>query len=200
MPRIARAVALAAVLLLCAACGASFRPSPRPAPVSQLDIVRKQEYIGTTKATLKTFRATARDLRSRGRPVSLRELAERFDRYVALQVRPIVDDFEAQNNLATRMEIAKLQLLCGLTYAELAQPRRARDLLREMEAAWGGNPGMLGTPLDRGDVGVSSLDDGLQLLRRNLAGEAAPAVTAKPRDGVDTDPKRGDPLQRPLLR
>lgn len=95
MPRIVPALA-AAVLVLCTACGTAF-DRPRPATVSHLDIVRKQEYISTTKATLKTFRATARDLRSRNRPVSLRELAGRFDRYMAVQVRPIVGDFEAQN-------------------------------------------------------------------------------------------------------
>jgi hypothetical protein len=177
MTRYARALAAVSLAAFCAGCGAvPFDPQPRPVAVAQLDIARKQEYIQGTKATLKTFLVSARDLRSRDQDLSLREFAHRFDRFVALQVVPIIDDAEAQNSLSTRLEIAKLQLLCGLTYFELGETRRAGELLADMQEHYGGNLALLYAPLDRGDIGVATLASGLQLLEGKLADTRPPAT------------------------
>jgi hypothetical protein len=170
MTRYARDLAAVILMVICAGCGTiPFDPQPRPAAVAHLDIVQKHAYIQRTKATLKTFLVSAQDLRSHDRNLSLRELSYRFDRYVTLQVIPIVDDFEAGNSLSSRLEIAKLQLLCGLIYYELGETRRAGDLLETMQQRYGRSPGILGVPLDRGDIGVTSMEGGLGLLEEKLA-------------------------------
>jgi hypothetical protein len=171
MTRYALTLAAVTFAAFCVGCSTvPFDPQPRPATVAHLDIVQKQQYIQGTKTTLNTFLVSARDLRSRNRDVSLRELADRFGRYVTLQVEPIIADFEADNSLSTRLEIAKLQLLCGLTYCELGDNRKARDLLEEMKERYGGNPGIMGAPIDRGDFGIDSLEMGLELLEVKLVG------------------------------
>lgn len=171
MTRYVRSLGAILFFAFCAGCGTvPFDPQPRAAAVAHLDIVRKQEYIQGTKATLKTFLVSARDLSSRDQHVSLRELADRFSRFVTLQVDPIVGDFEAENSLSTRLEIAKLQLLCGLAYYELGENRRARDLLEQMKQRYGGNAGIMGAPIDRSDIGVASLERGLELLEEKLVG------------------------------
>jgi hypothetical protein len=171
MTRYGRTLAAAICVLFFVGCGTvPFDPQPRPAAVAHLDIVQKQEYIQSTKTTLKTFLLSARDLRSRGRASSVRELADRFDRFVSLQVVPIVHDFEADDSLSTRLEIAKLQLLCGLTYGELGENRKALELLEEMKRRYGGNPGIMGAPINQGDFGAASLETSLELLEAKLVG------------------------------
>jgi hypothetical protein len=171
MPRSALIVTLI-LALFCAACSTAVEPQPRPASVGHMDIPQKEEYILRTKTTLKTFHATASDLRSRGLPGQLQELGENFDRYVALQVAPIVEDTEASSNLATRMEIAKLQLLCGLTYIELEDHLKVESLLRQLEKH-ATDPGFISTPLDRGDLGVASIEEGLSRLRESVAARSS---------------------------
>jgi hypothetical protein len=190
MTRYARALAAVILAAFCAGCGTvPFDPQPRPASVAHLDIVRKQEYIHGTKATLKTFLVSARDLRSRDRDGSLRELADRFGHFVTLQVVPIVNDFDAENSLSTRLEIAKLQLLCGFIYCELGETRLAGELLEIMKQHYGSNPGILGVPLDRADIGVPSMESGLELLEERLAGTRSPAAAANRPLGHSSAPK-----------
>lgn len=182
MTRYAQALAAVICIAFCAGCGMTvpFDPQPRPASVTHLDIARKQTYIQSTKVTLKTFLVAAQDLRSRDQVVSLHELADRFGRFERLRVAPMVDDFEAQNSLSTRLEIAKLQLLCGLTYVELGETHRAGELLHNMKEHYGQNPGILSVPLDRGDIGIATMAGGLQLLEEKLAKAHPPAAAKRP--------------------
>jgi hypothetical protein len=169
MVRIAQALVIAS-LVFCAACGVPFNQDPKPLVLTHLDIARKHDYILNTKSTLKVFRTSVGDLRNRNRPAAMRELAQRFDDFVVLQVRPIIGDWEAENNLATQLELAKLRLLCGLIYVDFAETQKAKELLDEMKEYYGDNPGIMRAPLDRGDIGVTSLEGGLQLLEQRVAG------------------------------
>jgi hypothetical protein len=161
------AVFATAVLLLVGGCGSpsTFNPPPHPAVVSHMDVAEKQAQIDSVKSTLKIFRASAQDLRSRSKPAELDQLSDEADRYIELQVQPIVGDFESANNLQTRLEIAKLQLLCGLVYLELDNAEsNIYKLLREMERRYGNQPDVLYATIDRNDIGFSTINDGMQSL------------------------------------
>lgn len=158
--------ALVAVLLLAAGCSSpTFYPPPHPAEVSSMDVAAKQAHIAKVKETLKIFRASARDLRSRGKSRELQQLTEEADRYIAWQVRPIVNDFEADNDLRTRLEVAKLQLLTGLVYLEMASPEwRLYKLLSAMEKRYADQPEILSASLDYHDIGFDTIGDGMRSL------------------------------------
>lgn len=172
--------ALVLLLAVGSGCVAGFQSPTRPAEVSHMDIARKQDYIRTTKATLKTFQRSARDLRDRNRPLVLQELSDEVHRYIRLQVDPIVNDFEAGNNLETRLEIGKLQLLSGLVYVELGETGKVRRLLREMNRRYSTHSSLLTTAIDRNDIGFSSLEEGMQALRERLATDISPLPAANP--------------------
>lgn len=165
MSRFFRALATTAVLFLAGGCSATFDPPPHPAAVSHMDIVTKRTQIDTVKSTLKIFRVSAQDLRSREKPREMAQLTDEADRYIKLQVQPFVKDFEADNNLATRLEVAKLQLLCGLVYLELDNAEwNLHKLLRDMERRYGDQPDVLNAAIDRNDVGFATIGEGMQTL------------------------------------
>lgn len=165
MTRAFRAFVTTAVFLMLGGCGVAFDPPPRPAVVSHMDIVKKEAQIDSVKSTLKIFRASAQDLRSRAKPQELAQLTDQADRYIELQVQPIVEDFEAEKNLKTRLEIAKLQLLCGLVYLELDNAEgNIYKLLRDMERRYGDQPIVLNAAIDRNDVGFGTIRDGMRSL------------------------------------
>lgn len=157
----------AAILFLITGCGPRPDP-PRPAVVSHLDISQKKAFIDKTRSTLKTFHDTARDLRHRGDNRSRSELAGGAERYIETQVEPIVNDFEADNNLQTRIEVAELQLLCGMLYFELEKYWQAHLLLRDMERRYRDRPEVLHAALDPNEFGFRDIDDGIRSLGQRL--------------------------------
>ena len=179
--RIFRTLAAAGALLaLVGGCATTFTPSPRPAVVTPMNIAKKQEYIRGAKMILKNFQSAAIDLGSRRKPMARRELAGEVERYIALQVEPIVDDFEAGNNLETRLEIGKLQLLCALVYLELAEYREARQMLGEMNRRYGDSPDFLNAAIDRNDIGFGNLEDGMRNLKERLSRESPSLLAPLP--------------------
>jgi len=158
-------VIAAAVLVLTVGCSPGFYPLPHPAEVSHMDMATKQAHIDKVKATLKIFRASALDLRSRGKHQELEQLTRQADHYIKWQVQPILTDFEADNNLRTRLEIAKLQLLCGLVYLEMDNPEwRLYKLLSAMEKRYADQPDVLTTTIDYQDIGFGTISDGMRSL------------------------------------
>ncbi|MBE0599102.1 MAG: hypothetical protein IH614_17795 [Desulfuromonadales bacterium] len=172
-------LALTVAAVVSAGCSADFQPRAQPAVVGHMQIAKKQEYIQNTKATLKNFQASARDLRARNKPLILEELSGEVHRYIRLRVVPIVNDFEAENNLETRLEIAKLQLLSGLVYFELGEVRKVRQLLREMDRRYQ-DPSFLSSAIDSQDIGFSTIGEGMQALRGRLATGQTPPPAGNP--------------------
>lgn len=136
----------------------------RGAVVSYLDVAGKQAYIQEAKSTLKIFHEAALDLRSRQKPQAREELAREADNYIEMQVKPIIGDFEANNDLRTRLEVAELQLLCGLVYLELKEYLKVQDLLKTMRRRYGDNEEILKAALDRSTIGFGNLKDGMRIL------------------------------------
>lgn len=172
MSRAFRAFIAAAVLLLAGGCGAAFNPPPRPAAVSHMNVANKQAHIDSAKATLKIFQASAQDLRTRDKPFDQQRLAEEVKRFIRLQVKPIVEDFEAGNTLQTRLEIAKLQLLSGLVYLELDEQWQLNKVLRDMERRYADQPDVFSAAIDRRDVGFGTIGDGMRSLEERRYGAA----------------------------
>lgn len=165
MNKFFRLFVLPGFLLMAYGCTAAFDPPPHPAAISHMSAVKKQAYIADIKSTLKIFRASAQDLRRRNKPEELDQLSDEVEVYVRMQVQPIVADFEANKNLATRLEVAKLQLLCGLIYLELDNSAwNIHQLLREMKRQYGNQPDVLNTAIDRNDVGFESINEGMRKL------------------------------------
>ena len=166
LPPLAAAVLLAVAVLLAAGCSSpTFYPPPHPAEVSHMDVAAKQAHIEKVKATLKIFQASARDLRSRDKDDELIQLSRQVDRYIAWQVQPIVNDFEADTNLQTRLEVAKLQLLTGLVYLEMDNPEwRLYQLLSAMEKRYADQPEVLSAAIDYHDIGFGTISDGMRSL------------------------------------
>lgn len=160
-----------ALLALTYGCSTA-TPRPSTSAVSHMDVTQKMAYIHGAESTMKVFHAAAMDLRSRGKLQSQEELAGEVKRYVDLHVEPIVDDFEASNSLDTRIEIAKLQLLCGVVYLELEDYWEALKLLREMENRYGDQPDVLSASIDRNDIGFGTIEDGMRRLEEQLFSEA----------------------------
>jgi hypothetical protein len=85
-----------------------------------------------------------------------------------MQVRPIVVDFEANNNLRTRLGVAELQLLCGLVYLELKEYEEVLGLLNDMKRRYGHNPEMLNTAINSQYIGFQNIGDGMRILNQRL--------------------------------
>lgn len=164
----ARVLIAVAVISL---CGCASDPPRRTAVVSYLDVAKKQEYIRGAISTLKIFNEAALDLRSRNKPQARRELAKEVEHYIETQVKPIIGDFEANNNLRTRMEVAELQLLCGLVYLELKEYEEVQSLLKNMKRRYGDNPEILSAAIDRRNIGFRSIEDGMRILNERALRE-----------------------------
>lgn len=160
---------IAAALVLAGGCAEPF--DPQPAVVSHMSVDKKQDYIRGAESTLKVFHAAAMDLHTRGKPIAQQELAGQVKRYIKMQVKPIIGDFEAGNNPETRLEIAKLQLLTGFVYLELEDPWAAVGVLQEMEQRYSDQPDVLSAHLDRNDLGFASIGEGMQDLEDRLPRE-----------------------------
>ncbi len=171
MGRCLRIVIVVFCATLAAGCAAPL--GERSDASSHLPIGKKHEFILHSKATLKNFQNTAIDLRSRRKPQVLHEFAGEVKNYMEVQVEPIVIDSEAGQNLETRLEIAKLQLLAGMVYVELTEYRQARQLLEAMETRYGNQAEILTASLDRNDIGFASLEAGLQNMKERIARETA---------------------------
>ncbi len=163
---------VAMILLLPILGGCIPEMAARQATVSPLSIAKKKEYIRTSKATLKNFQTTAIDLRARGQLPAIGEFAKEVKNYISLQVEPILVDAAAVDDLQTRLEVAKLQLLCGLVYADLAEYREARLRLEEMMQRYGSHPDVLNAAIDRNDIGFATLASGMQDLRARIENRA----------------------------
>lgn len=163
MNRVFWALAASALVLLACGCRPAFNPPPRPAQISHMDVATKLTRIDNVASTLKIFLDTGRDLRSRAKRQELRRLTAEADRYIELQVRPIIHDFEASANLTTRLEIAKLQLLTGLVYLELDnQEWKLYQWLSAMEHRYADQPDVLNATIDRTVFGYDTIAAGLR--------------------------------------
>jgi hypothetical protein len=168
MARILGAVIVSAFLFMAWGCGSPLTVSPRPAVLSELTLLQKQQYISNATSTLKNFLASAQDSGSRRQFSDRKELALEVNRYVELRVDPIVHDVEAGEHPETRLEVAKLQFLCAKLYLALGENLESWEVLREMERRYADQPDVLQAALDPRELGFDNLGDGIRTLKKRV--------------------------------
>lgn len=146
-------------------------PPPRRETVSYLDLTAKQTYLRHTLATLKAFHRTACDLRTRPVSEAMKELHQETSRFIERQVRPATTDFEANYSGRTQLDVAQLELLCGLLYLELQDYPAALSALESMRTRYGDRPELLNAALDQRFIDFDNLAAGLAYLDNRLAQE-----------------------------
>lgn len=161
-------VRVSTVLVFALLCGCAPDPPRSPAVVSYLDVTKKQAYILNAMSTLKIFHEAAIDLRSRRKPMARKELAGEVEHYIDVQVKPIIRDFEANHNLKTRLQVAELQLLCGLVYLELKEYDEVLAFLNGMKRRYGDSPEILSAAIDRKYIGYRNIEEGMRALNERL--------------------------------
>lgn len=166
---------LAPLLLAISGCVPSEVPvsgrlEVRPAIVAHMDVSQKKLYIANVKESLKGLLQSAEDVARRKKPQSLTQLRVEGDKYVRAYVVPILGDKEATEEMDTRLEVAKLYLLTSRFYLQTEAPEQSRMYLSRLERGFGENNIFMNTSIDRSDIGCGSLQEGIDALRKELAG------------------------------
>ncbi len=130
---------------------------PDPFTLTHTDIRKKEAYIRNIKETLKLFRLIADDTIRRKKFFCAQELACQTDRYVEIYVRPIMNDSGANNNLETKLEIAKLHVICALLYRDMGRDDPAELHLDKLRQLDGNDASLLDVTIDPADVGFITL-------------------------------------------
>jgi len=148
----------------------SGRLEVRPAIVAHMDVAQKKLYIANVKESLKSLLRSAEDVARRKKPQSLTQLRVEGDKFVRAYVVPILGDKEAMAEIDTRLEVAKLYLLTSRFYLQTEASEQSRMYLSRLERGFGDNNIFMNTSIDRNDVGCGSLQEGVDDLRKELAG------------------------------
>jgi hypothetical protein len=172
MVRFRGAPFLAVILFLVGGCSSALNSPSSPVTLSDLSLAQKQQYISKAMATLKIFRGTALDLPNRKQTLSRQEMGDEVQRYVKLQVDPILADAEAGAQPQTRLEVAKLQLLCAQVYLDLGKYMESWQCLRAMERRYSNQPDLLSAAIDPREYGFDNLGDGIRDLKKILSSKA----------------------------
>ncbi|MBW2566806.1 MAG: hypothetical protein JRE24_07990, partial [Deltaproteobacteria bacterium] len=145
---------------------------PDPFVLTHADIKKKEAYIRNTKKTLQLFRLVADDTIRREEILSVQELACEANKYVKVYVKPIMDDPEANKNLETKLETAKLHLLSALLHHDMGMDYQAElylDLIRER---YGNDPSLLDVTMDPTDTGFITLREAIEHLEERVSIQA----------------------------
>lgn len=167
-----------AVLVLalsgCCACNKSDWPE---APVlGHMSIPQKKLYLDNVRQNLKVFRQTAKELDSHQRltpeeeqkPCSGQGFRCEVQKYIELYAMPIIQDPEAQENVETRLSVAKVNLLSAYVYEETGQDNRARSLLKLFLKRYKKDASVQNAVVDPAEMGFSRLAEGAAELEAKL--------------------------------
>ena len=145
--------------------------------VGHLNIAQKGKYLAEVKQTLINFRTTAVDLKSHQRPLPADEnqtvcYAEGVHceviRYVETYAMPILNDAEASQNLETRLEVAKVNLLGAYALYETGSHGEARGLLRMFNKRYRKDVAIETAMVDSSEMEFATLGEGYRNLRDKL--------------------------------
>lgn len=145
------------------------RADVRPVVVAHMDLGQKQRYLTEIKTSLRGMLGSAEDLVQRRKPQALALTLQRGDEFVATYVEPILNDAVAGENQETRFEVGKLYLLTAKFYLRTGAVEQSRGYLRRMAARYGSNTIFMNASIDRSDIGYTSLQEGFNEIRTELA-------------------------------
>lgn len=166
------------VLLMSGCCACNKADWPEQPVLGHLNTGQKNQYLANVKQNLINFRTTAVDLQSHQppRPVDEEPAGCRREgfhceviRYVEVYVMPILNDAEALQNLETRLEVAKVNLLSAYALYETGSYGKARKLLKLYDKRYRKDVSIETAMVDRREMEFATLGEGAGVLRTRLA-------------------------------
>jgi len=142
-----------------------------PVVLTYADIDKKKDYILSTKKSLKRFLVITRDFRTSRDNVNIEEIGREANSFIEIYVEPIINDPGALSNVETRLETAKLHLLCAMLYHDLAGYNQSKKYLDLIHRRYGKDPAMLDLSIDPMDIGFNTLSAGIQELENKLSAQ-----------------------------
>ena len=165
-------------MLLLSGCCACNRADWREPPVlGHMDTAQKIQYLANAKQTLINFRTTSVDLQGHQPPRAPdQEPADckregvhcEVARYVEIYALPILNDDEALQNLETRLEVAKVNLLSAYALYETGSHGPARRLLKLYDKRYSKDVSIRMALIDSREMEFSTLGEAAQNLRAKL--------------------------------
>jgi len=166
------------VLLMSGCCACNRADWPEQPVLSHMNTGQKVQYLANVKQTLINFRMTAVDLQSHQPPRSVDEepagcQREGFHcdviRYIEVYTMPILNDADAMQNLETRLEVAKVNLLGAYALYETGSYGQARKLLKLFDKRYRKDVSIETAMVDSRDMEFATLGEGASMLRAKLA-------------------------------
>lgn len=165
------------VLLLSGCCACNKANWPEQPVLDHMNTMQKTRYLSEVKQNLINFRTMTVDLESHRLPRNPEEepagcQREGFHcevaRYVEVYAMPILNDGEALQNLETRLEVAKVNLLSAYALYETGSFGPARSLLKMYDKRYRKDVSIETAMVDSRDMEFATLDEAAQNLRSKL--------------------------------
>lgn len=150
---------------------------PQQPVLDHMNTMQKTQYLNDVKQNLINFRTTAVDLDSHRTPRQPDEnpadcQREGFHcevaRYVEVYAMPILNDGEALQNLETRLEVAKINLLSAFALHETGSFGQARSLLKMYDKRYRKDVSIETAMVDSREMEFATLGEAAQNLRSKL--------------------------------
>ncbi len=142
-----------------------------PVVLTYADIDKKKDYILNTKKSLKRFLIITKDFRTIRDNVNIAEIGREANSFIEIYVNPIINDPGANSNVETKLETAKLHLLCALLYHDLAGYNQSEKYLNLFHQRYGKDSAMLNLSIDPMDIGFNTLSAGMLELENKLSAQ-----------------------------
>lgn len=164
-------------LLLSGCCACNRADWPEQPVLGHMNTAQKIQYLANAKQTLVNFRTTSVDLQNHQPPRQPDEepadcQREGFHcevaRYVEVYAMPILNDAEALQNLETRLEVAKVNLLSAYALYETGSHGQARSLLKMYDKRYRKDVSIETAMVDSRDMEFGTLGEAARNLRTKL--------------------------------
>jgi hypothetical protein len=165
------------VLLLSGCCVCNKANWPEQPVLDHMNTMQKTQYLKDVKQNLINFRTAAVDLQSHRPPSQPDEEPAgcqrqgfhcEVARYVEVYAMPILNDAEALQNLETRLEVAKVNLLSAYALYETGSFGPARSLLKMYDKRYRKDVSIETAMVDSRDMEFATLGETAQNLRSKL--------------------------------
>ncbi|APG26750.1 hypothetical protein A7E78_02070 [Syntrophotalea acetylenivorans] len=150
---------------------------PEQPVLDHMNTMQKTQYLNDVKQNLINFRTTAVDLESHRLPHRPDEDPAdcqrtgfhcEVARYVEVYAMPVLNDGEALQNLETRLEVAKINLLSAYALYETGSFGQARSLLKMYDKRYRKDVAIETAMVDNRDMEFATLGEAAQNLRSKL--------------------------------
>jgi hypothetical protein len=164
------------ILALSGCCACNKADWPKAPVLGHMSVPQKKIYLENVRQNLKVFRLTAAELAIHQRmtpeeaqkPCAGMGFRCEVQKYIELYAMPIIQDAEAQENLETRLEVAKVTLLSAYVFEETGQDNRAMKFLKLFKKRYKKDASIQNAVVDPSEMGFSRLAEGAASLESKL--------------------------------